>query len=432
MKFPGKRKTKHYFPVAESVRIPFDLDFSERGSVYLVGIDQLIVDIEANVDFSFISKFGIKKGESAVLSDQIVEEIYLELKNSNSIIGEYAGGAIGNTLHNYSVLSDSRSVALGAISKNISVGDYAFKYICTTNSFVDFSYLKPVDGPMGRALCLLTPDRERSFAIGKGIMNELSPDYIPEDLIKGAAALLVSAYSLRDDSSSMYLANLKACEVAKKYNVPVVLSLGTSTLISSKKEFFIKFIKDFVTICAMNEDEAFSLVDEVDPLLACDKILNLCDMVLLTVGARGLYLGGHVDELSKRETKDMIHSKSIAEYNKFEYSRAMMKKDCKNPLKIYTHINPYMGGPGIIKNTNGAGDAALSALLHDIASNTYHRQVTPNSPKHSVLYLTYSSIHQVSKYSNRASFEVLKQNSPRLVKGLPAREESLEEAYWDT
>ncbi|MCK6596514.1 MAG: inosine/guanosine kinase, partial [Bacteriovoracaceae bacterium] len=46
-------------------------------------------------------------------------------------------------------------------------------------------------------------------------------------------------------------------------------------------------------------------------------------------------------------------------------------------------------------------------------------------------FLTYSSIHQVSKYSNRASYEVLKQNSPRLVKGLPNREESLEETYWD-
>lgn len=431
MKFPGKRKTKHYFPVAEAGRIPFDLDFRELASVYLVGIDQLIVDIEAHVSYEFLQKFGIIKGESAVMSDAIVEEIYRELKMSGSIIGEYAGGAIGNTLHNYSVLSDSRSVALGAISKNISVGDYAFKYICTTNSFVDFSYLKPVDGPMGRALCLLTPDHERSFAIGKGIMNDLSPDFVPPDVIKGAAALLVSAYSLRDESSTMFLANLAACELAKKHNVPIVLSLGTSSLISSKKEFFQNFIKNFVSLCAMNEEEAFALVGEKDPLLSCEKMLEFCDMVLLTVGPRGLYLAGHVDEAHKRETRDLIHSKSIAEYNRYEYSRAMMKADCISPLKIYTHINPYMGGPGVIKNTNGAGDAALSALLHDMASNSYHRQVTPNSPKHTSKFLTYSSIHQVSKYSNRASFEVLKQNSPRLIKGLPAREESLEDAYWD-
>ena len=432
MKFPGKRKTKHYFPVTESGRIPFDRDFSESGSVYIVGIDQLIVDIEAQVSFDFLSRFGIKKGESAVLRDDLVETIYQELKSAGSIIGEYAGGAIGNTIHNFSVLSDSRSVALGAISKNISVGDYAFKYICTTNSLVDFSYLKPVDGPMGRALCLLTPDHERSFAIGKGIMNELSEDFVHEDLIKASSAVLISAYSLRDESSTMFKANLKACQLAKKHNVPVVLSLGTSSLIEAKQDFFNQFISDFVTITAMNENEANALVSERDALKACDKVLELCDMCLLTVGPKGLYIAGHVDEQFKRQTKDLIHSKSIAEYNKFEYSRAMMKAHCQNPIKIFTHINPYMGGPGVIKNTNGAGDAALAALLHDIASNTYHRQVSPNSPKHAVNFLTYSSIHQVSKYCNRASYEVLKQNSPRLIKGLPSREESLEDAYWDT
>ena len=31
-------------------------------------------------------------------------------------------------------------------------------------------------------------------------------------------------------------------------------------------------------------------------------------------------------------------------------------------MKIYSHINPYLGGPSVIHNTNGAGDAALAAL----------------------------------------------------------------------
>ncbi len=431
MKFPGKRKSKHYFPVSESGRISFEADLADSANVYVVGIDQLIVDIEARVSFDFLEKYNIKKGESIVLSDEVIEKIYNELKLNNLIIGEYAGGAIGNTLHNFSTLSDTRSIALGAISKSISVGDYAFKYICTTNSFVDFSFLMPVEGAMGRALCLLTPDHERSFAIGRGIMNEFSQEFVQEDLIRKASLLLLSAYSLRDESSNMFHACLKAANLAKKYNVPIILSLGTSSLIDAKKEFFNKFILDYVSIVACNEDEAFALIDQKDPLLAADKILDLCDLVLLTVGKRGLYLSGYCDREYCRETKDMIHSKSISEYNRYEYSRAMLRADCKNPMKIYTHINPYMGGPGEIKNTNGAGDAALAALMHDISANCFHRNLVPTSPKHTRNFLTYSSIHQVSKYSNRASYEVLRQNSPRLIKGLPNREESLEDSYWD-
>ena len=109
----------------------------------------------------------------------------------------------------------------------------------------------------------------------------------------------------------------------------------------------------------------------------------------------------------------------------------MRKQDCENPVKVYSHIGPYLGGPLEIKNTNGAGDGALSALLHDMAANSYHFVNVPNSEKHEHTCLTYSSLSQICKYANRVSYEVLTQHSPRLSRALPEREDSLEETYWD-
>lgn len=430
MKFPGRRKTKHYFPVSSEARIPLDWDVAAPDELYIVGIDQLIVDVEAEVDDELLNSVGLHKGESVVIDDGLMEKLTQKLKETNKILGVYAGGSIGNTLHNYSVLSDDRSVALGTISKQMNVGDDAFKYICTTNSHVDFSYLKPVAGPMARALCLITPDRERTFAIAKGIMNELSADSIPREVIEKSAGLMISTYLLRDETAPMFEATIKAVKIAKESGVPVVLSLGTSGIVRERQEFLRNFMRDYVTVAAMNETEASALTGEEDPLLNCEKLLELVDLALLTVGPRGLYVAGYCDQDLLRETKDMIHSKSIASYNKFEYSRAMRRSDCKNAVKIYTHINPYMGGPGKVISTNGAGDAALAAVLHDMAANQYHRRLIPKSPKHLTSFLTYSSFHQVAKYANRVSFEVLRQNSPRLGRGLPEREDSLEEAYW--
>lgn len=430
MKFPGRRKTKHYFPVSSEARIPLDWDAAAPDELYIVGIDQLIVDVEAEADDELLAQAALNKGESVVLPDERMEELASKLKADGKILGVYAGGSIGNTLHNYSVLSDDRSVALGTIPASMQVGDDAFKYVCTTNSHVDFSYLKPVAGPMARALCLITPDRERTFAIAKGIMNELTADAIPSEVVEQSAALLISTYLLRDEKAPLFAATLKAVEIAKAAGVPVVLSLGTSGIVRERKEFLRQFLQDYVTVVAMNEVEASALTGEEDPLINCEKILDLVDMVLLTVGPRGLYLAGHCQVDMLRETKDMIHSKSIAEYNKYEYSRAMKRSTCSDSTKIYTHINPYMGGPGKVVSTNGAGDAALAALLHDMAANQYHRRLVPKSPKHSATFLTYSSFHQVAKYANRVSFEVLRQNSPRLGRGLPEREDSLEEAYW--
>lgn len=430
MKFPGRRKSKHYFPVGTEGRIPLDQSFHRIRESYITGIEQLLIDIEVNVNEEFLQEFGLIKGQSTVLDDKTVETMLSRL-DTDQIVEEFAGGAIGNTLHNYSVLTDDRSVLLGTISKKISVGDYAFKYICNTSSHVNLSYLQPVEGVMAKAVCFVTPDKERTFCISKGIMNELESSYINGDIIRGSSALLITAYLLRDENAPIFHSTMKSVSLAKEAGVPVVLTMGTSFLIEEKKDFFISFIRDYVNVAAMNDDEARALTGFEDPLSAGDKILDMADLVLLTVGSQGLYMCGYVDQSLAKTTKDQIHSKSIAEYNKYEYSRAMLKDDCRDPIRIYTHINPFMGGPGSITNTNGAGDAALAAVLHDIAANAFHKKLQPSSPKHDSSFLTYSSIRQISKYANRVSYEVLIQNSPRLSRGLPDREENLKDVYWD-
>ncbi len=430
MKFPGRRKTKHYFPVTERARESFNEELARRGNVYVVGIDQLLVDIEIPVTDEFLLEHKFSKGQSLVIDDNLAESIYSYFKDRGQIRGEYPGGAVGNTLHNFSVLSESPSVALGAINKVIQVGDYAFKYICNTSSKVNLTYLQPSDKPMGRALTFVTPDAERTFAISKGCMNSFRDESVPTDVIESASALLLSAYVFRDPTAPIYGATLRAAAIAKNAGVPVVLSLGSSGLVTDQKELLLPFIKEYANVLAMNRSEALALNGIDDPLLSSEAMLEWVDMVLLTVGSSGLYLAGWCDREKLRPTKDPLHSKSIAEYNMWEYSRGMRRARCTDPVKIYTHINPFMGGPLVIKNTNGAGDAALAAILHDMSANLYHRQMVPNSPKHDASYLTYSSLGQISKYANRVSFEVLSQNSPRLARGLPEREDSLEEAYW--
>jgi len=431
MKFPGKRKNKHYFPVAERDRLAFAPEPGEAHALTVVGIDQLLVDIEAQVDEAELAALGLAKGQSMLLDDATGDALYARLKAEGRVTGEFSGGSIGNTLHNYSMLADDRSCLLGTICGHITVGDYAFHYIRSTSARVDLNHLHPCAGPMGRAFCFVTPDGERSFGISRGIMDEYPAEAVPMTQIQEAAALVVTAYLLRNERAPIFEATLRAMRIAHAAGVPVVLSLGTEALVREKRDFFREVIRDYVTVLAGNFEEACTLTGRSDPLLAAQDALDLADLVLLTHGQQGLYIGAHVDRALARETKDMIFSKAIAEYNLYEYSRAMLRAECADPLKIYSHINPYLGGPSVIRNTNGAGDAALAALLHDMTANLYHRSVSPTSPKHQANFLTYSSIHQICKYANRVSFEVLRRNSPRLMQALPEREDNLEEAYWD-
>ncbi|KTS00317.1 guanosine kinase [Pantoea dispersa] len=432
MKFPGKRKSKHYFPVnARDPLLQASQQEQEEGS-WVVGIDQTLVDIEAKVDDDFLQRYGLSAGHSLVIDDATAEALYNELMREQLISHQFAGGTIGNTLHNYSVLADDRSVLLGVMCNNIQIGGYAYRYLCNTSSRMDLNFLQGVDGAIGRCFTLIGEQGERTFAISPGLMNQLQAASIPEEVIAGASALVLTSYLVRcQPGEPMPEATLRAIEFAKKHNVPVVLTLGTKYVIQDNPQFWRDFLLEHVSIVAMNEEEAFALTGEADPLLASNMALDWVDLVLCTAGPTGLYMAGFTEEAFKRKTNHPLLPGAIAEFNQFEFSRAMRHQDCQQPLRIFSHIAPYMGGPEKIMNTNGAGDGALAALLHDITANNFHRQKVPNSSKHAREYLTYSSLAQVCKYANRVSYQVLNQHSPRLTRGLPEREDSLEESYWD-
>ncbi len=433
MRFPGRRKHKHYFPVHE--RDPLlDRAGVEAPDVptHIVGIDQTLVDIDARVDDEMLARYELPKGGSKLIPNELAARLYDELFDGGHITYEFAGGSVGNTLHNYSLLADDASVLLGVMSDTIRVGTSGYRYLSNTSSRVNLDHLQPVDGPIGRCFAIITPDGERTFAISAGKMNALRAESIPSAVFDDAAALVISAYLMRAaDGEPMTDATLHAIAEAKARNVPIVLTLGTHHIIADRPEFWRTFISEHVDVVAMNEEEVHALTGQSDPLLGCDRTLEWTDLVLCTTGPHGLYLAGYTDDDVKRRTRYPLLPGAIPEYNRYEFSRPIARASCKAPVKVFAHIAPYHGGPERINSANGAGDAALAALLHDISANRYHQRRVPSSAKHVRNFLTYSSMSQVCRYANRVSYEVLVQSSPRLSRGLPEREEGLkEEAYW--
>lgn len=433
MRFPGRRKHKHYFPV--HARDPLFQVAGVDGPVvrtHVVGVDQTLVDIDARVPDDLLARYGLARGASTVIDNELAIQLYEELLADGRIQYEFAGGTVGNTLHNYSLLADDASILLGVMTDPIRVGTSGYRYLSNTSSRVNLDHLQPVDGPIGRCFVLVTPGGERTFAISEGKMNALRPDSIPAAVFEAASALVISAYLMRGKPGDpMPAATLRAIELAKRHDVPVVLTLGTRFVIAERPEYWRALIAEHVDIVAMNEEEGEALTGETDPLLACDRALELAEMVLCTAGPTGLYLAGYTDDAAKRETRYPLLPGAIPEFNRYEFSRPMRRAACANPVKVFAQIAPYHGGPQQITSTNGAGDAALSAVLHDMAANRYHRARVPNSAKHAREFLTYSSMSQVCRYANRVSYEVLAQSAPRLTRGLPEREDGLDdEAYW--
>lgn len=433
MRFPGRRKHKHYFPVHARDPLFRAMGISPNAiRTHVVGVDQTLVDIDARVPEELLARYGLPRGASTVIASELAVQLYEELIAHKLIQYEFAGGTVGNTLHNYSLLADDASILLGVMSENIRLGTSGYRYLSNTSSRVNLDHLQPVDGPIGRCFALVTPDGERTFAISEGNMNQLRPESIPAHVFADASALVISAYLMRaKPGDPMPAATLQAIAHAKAAGVPVVLTLGTRFVIAERPEFWRAFIRDHVDVVAMNEEEGEALTGFADPLLACQAALAWCEMVLCTAGPTGLYLAGVTDDAVKRETRYPLLPGAIPEFNRYEFSRPIRRRDCEAPVEVYAHIAPYLGGPERITSTNGAGDGALAALLHDLAANRHHAGQVPASAKHARPFLTYSSMSQVCRYANRVSYEVLAQAAPRLTRGLPEREEGLDdEAYW--
>ena len=89
MKFPGQRKSKHYFPVHARDPLVSQSQESKRMSrTHIIGIDQTLVDIEAKVSSELIEKYKLSKGHSLVIDDDTAEALYTELKQFDLITNE--------------------------------------------------------------------------------------------------------------------------------------------------------------------------------------------------------------------------------------------------------------------------------------------------------------------------------------------------------
>ena len=413
MQFPGPRIAKHYFPVKGTAPV---VEAPAQPGWYVVGLDQTIVDMEVRAPASVALDLGLVEGESVSLDQERFAALLRRVEERGIPCQVSPGGSVANSLNNYTHLSGERAVLLGSIPEYIRFGEPAFYYVAQNPKGVDLSYLVARPGAIGTAITFVSPQGDRSFAVAPGVSNDYRAEDVPDPVVAGAAAALASLYTLSLADAPITAATERFLGTAKAANVPIAFGMGTASLVRRMRGRVQDLLERYVTIAAMNAQEAEALTGKADVLQACQEILDSVDIVIITEGARGLTIGGYVDESRKRHTRQSLRSGSLPDYNRYEFSRLMYREGCARPLKIYTHIYPYRGGPDRMVNTSGAGDAALAAVLHDVSANRYHRQTVPNSPKHpaGVDFLSYSSLSRIAQYGNRVAYEVLRGASPRL------------------
>ena len=140
----------------------------------------------------------------------------------------------------------------------------------------------------GLSVILITPDAQRTMFTFLGACRELSAaDVNPEDIRK-SRYLYVTGYLW--DTDSQKEAVLFAMEQARKFEVPIAMSLSDPFCVHRHKADFRQIVERHVDLLFGNQEEMEVFTDTTSPEAAIEAIRPLCEIAVVTMSASGSYI----------------------------------------------------------------------------------------------------------------------------------------------
>ena len=245
----------------------------------VLGLGNALVDIMTQLkEESLLQDFDLPKGSMQLVdrtkSDQVIEGTK-HLKTSLA-----AGGSAANAINGLAKLG----VDCGFIGK---IGpDEMGKFF---SDDMKASGIQPLliqsQTESGRAVALVSPDSERTFATYLGASVELSDVDLKPKNFAGFDYLHIEGYLVQNHALIE-----KALRLAKDAGLQVSLDLASYNVVEENLAFLQEMSKKYVDILLANEDEARAFTGEEDPEKALDIIADTVDIAIVKVGKNGSFI----------------------------------------------------------------------------------------------------------------------------------------------
>lgn len=241
----------------------------------VLGMGNALVDIMTRLDHDgYLDVFDLPKGSMILVdakrSNKIYDETILLEKTIRS------GGSAANTIHGLANLS----VETGFIGK-IGTDEMGKVFHDDMISVGINAHLSQSDTATGRAIGLISPDTERTFATYLGAAIELNLHDLSSEIFSAYDIFHIEGYIVQNHA--LLEAALK---MAKENNMIVSLDLASYNVVDQNRAFLEEMLKKYVDIVFANEDEARSLTF-LEPPEALDKLADMCEISVVKVGGEG-------------------------------------------------------------------------------------------------------------------------------------------------
>jgi sugar/nucleoside kinase (ribokinase family) len=245
------------------------------------GVGNAIVDIQLQIDESFLNQIGVAKGLMTLVEAEQQVEVLASL--AGRATHRCSGGSACNTVVGVADLGGTAAYACKTADDEL--GRF---YVDDLRKVGVSVPVTAGDGTTGTSVILITPDAQRTMLTHLGISSTLGPGDLPEHEIAKAQYLYVEGYLFPGDSTRATA--LRAIDIAKRHGVKVALTISDPFVINLQRDLLWELIKGPVDLLFANLEESRALTGEHDPIEAARQIHRHATNVALTLSADGSIL----------------------------------------------------------------------------------------------------------------------------------------------
>ena len=241
----------------------------------VLGMGNALVDIMIRLESDdSLEKFSLPKGSMQLVSNKFMKKI-LE-KSSYLTKYQSSGGSAANTIHGLAILG-IKTAFIGKIG-NDEFGNF-FRADLEKNNIEPNLFLGETE--TGRAVALISPDSERTFATFLGAAIELSGKDLTSSLFENYQYFHIEGYLMQNHDLIK-----KAVHLAKENNLLVSLDLASFNVIEENLDFLKSLINDYADIVFANEEEAKAFTGK-KPEEALQIMAGKCKIAVVKLGKNG-------------------------------------------------------------------------------------------------------------------------------------------------
>lgn len=169
-----------------------------------------------------------------------------------------------------------------------------------TDCGIDAHLVHDAQLPTGVATTLITPDGQRTFGTYLGAAADLTAADLQPEWFEGCGYFYIEGYLVQNHALIR-----RAVRLAHEAGLKVCLDLASYNVVEAERDFFAELLSETDIVFA-NEYEACAFTGEDDPLANLEKFASLCEIAVVKVGKRGVYVR-RGDEQTFCEARDVPH-----------------------------------------------------------------------------------------------------------------------------